>query len=813
MPASAPLPLQPRPRKPRPARIVLAVACTLAIAASATIARAQAWKGAHDAAIASFRAGDFRAALAALRPLQAANADSVTLRADLIVVAQSAADDALVVALGKAVALNTLPTYALPALARSARVLGDFALSESVYGENLRREPGDVDATVGRALALRSLGKLQEALDLVDALPRQTEQKFQRAILEVKALVSASFGKDLEVVRWSLEMLALDANDASAQRYRFDALNRLGLVEQAREVTPTALLSREEQAQIGHDQLIAESRFVSVDESIQAYRFRIDPIIENLTALETQFAGTKAAQRARWDRISLLLDRQRFAEAGALLGVERSSVAQFPGWFTAVAAQTLLANREPNSSVIEFEKAFASGVNDPSARATFFYALLEAERTDDALAHVENLQSATASAGNKSELLRVQILRARALLYTDQVAAAWAQIEKLVALAPASIEVNVVKAEAQATRGWKRDALETLDWIRGQFPGNVAATVQLADVTLQRGERARARAWLEEARATDPENLRALRSARDRAVNDSALVRLDVSTGVTRENQTVGNASSERRAELTVYSPWLADRARLFGSAAQLRDARSESDVIERNVGTLGLEWSREDWSAALQVSGDNNNVFGVSARGAIELSDQLRVNASVGYDDRDLPLRAWRGAVNATNASLGAQWRAHESQAFGLNLSGAHFSDGNNRSELGVFWSQRWLSQAHVRIDTRADGYLAHNSKSDVAYFSPSQRYGGAASATLDWVQWRRYEKNLTHRLSLTAGFDAQRDVKTTGLYAARYEHAWTLGRCTSLRYGVEWLQRGYDGKPENKRGAFLSFEQRLGR
>jgi biofilm PGA synthesis protein PgaA len=772
---------------------------------------AQTWKSEHDTAIAKFRAGDARGALAALKPLQAANAEIITLRADLIVFAQSAGDDALAVALGKAIPLNTLPTYALPALARAARVSGDFALSEAAYAENLRRVPNDIDATVGRALALRGLGKLQDALDLVDALPRQAEPKLQRAILEVKALVSASFGKDLEVVRWSLEMLALDANDAAAQRYRFDALTRLGLVEQAREFTPTALLSREDQAQIAHEQLVAESRFVAVDENIHAYRFRIDPVIENLSALEVQFAGTKSAQRARWDRISLLLDRQRFVEAGALLQEELAKKAPVPGWFAAVSAQTLLANRAPNASIERFQNAFANGVDDPSARATYFYALLEAERTDEALAHAQSLLQQSASAVDKGELLRAQILRARSLLYTDQVHAAWQQIEALIALAPANIEVNSVKAEAQATRGWKRDALETVNSIRGQYPSNVTATVQLADVLLQRGDRAAARAWLDEARAIDPENRRALRSARDRAINDAGLFTLDFSTGATREKQSVGNASNEQRAELTVYSPWLFDRMRVFGSAQQLRDERSETDLIERNLGVLGAEWSQQDFSAALLLNGDNENNIGATARAAYEFSDRLRVDASLGHDDRDLPLRAWRDGVSATHASLGALWRVHESQAFGVNLSGARFSDGNNRKEASAVWTQRWYAQAHARIDTRLDAYVSGNSSSAGAYFSPSLRYGAALAATMDWVQWRRYEKNLTHRLSLTAGFDAQRDNNTTGLFAARYEHAWTLGRCTSLRYGVEWVQRGYDGKAENRRGAFLGFEQRL--
>jgi biofilm PGA synthesis protein PgaA len=302
-----------------------------------------------------------------------------------------------------------------------------------------------------------------------------------------------------------------------------------------------------------------------------------------------------------------------------------------------------------------------------------------------------------------------------------------------------------------------------------------------------------------------------LRSARDRAINDAGLVTLDFSTGATRENQTVGNASNERRAELSVYSPWLFDRVRVFGSAQQLRDARSETDVIERNLGVLGAEWSQQDFSATLQLNGDNENTIGVTARAAYEFSDRLRVGLTLSRDDRDLPLRAWRDSVSATHASISAQWRVHESQAFGASLSGGRFSDGNNRSEGSAFWTQRWLSQAHSRVETRLDAYVAGNSSSAGAYFSPSLRYGVSLAATFDWVQWRRYEKNLTHRLSLTAGFDAQRDTTTTGLFAARYEHAWALGRCTALRYGVEWMQRGYDGKAENRRGAFLGFEQRL--
>ncbi len=777
---------------------------------------AQAWKPAQDEAIARFRAGDARAALAALQALLKEHPQELGLRADVIVVAQSLGDDTLALEQAKNVMPARFPSYALSPLGRSARTQGDFALSEAAYTELLNRLPGNVDAIVGRALALRGLGRLQAALDLVDALPRQNYAKTQRALLEVKALVSASFGKDLEVVRWALEMLALDPNDAAAQRYRFDALNRLGLVDQARDVTPTALLSREEQAQIVHDQLIAESRFVSVDESIQAYRFRIDPVIESLAALEADFSDTKTAQRARWDRITLLLDRQRFVEARVLLRQDETNRDALPAWFITVGAQALLAAREPTASVAWFKKAFAEGVNDAGARATLFYALLESEDTDQALSHVEALlkqvtQPTLGTVIDKSELLRLQILRARALLYTDQVAAGWTQIETLVAQAPANVEVNIVKAEAQSARGWRRDAMESSNWIRGQFPSNVAATVQLADGYMQRGDRVVSRAWLDEARATDPENRRALRSARDRAINDAGLLRMDYSLGSTAQEQSVGNASKERRAELSIYSPWFVDRFRLVGSAQQLRDARSPTDVIERNMGSVGLEWSSLDVSAGVQLQGDNQNRVGASARVAYEVTDQLRLSLSLGHDDRELPLRGWRDNVSVTHGNVVAQWRAHESQSFGVGLSDAHFSDGNNRSEFNGYWTQRWLTQAHFRFDTRLDAYIAHNRRSDVAYFSPSLRYGAALNATFDWVQWRFYEKNFTHRLSLTAGFDAQRDTASTGHYVARYDHAWIFGRCTELRYGVEWVQRGYDGKPENRFGASMSFEQRI--
>ena len=777
---------------------------------------AQLWKPAQDDAIALFRAGDARAALVALQALAKEHPQDLGLRADIIVVAQSLGNDGLALEQLSNEALVRLPTYALSPLGRAARTLGDFTRSEAAYAELLNRVPGNVDATVGRALALRGMGKLQAALDLVDALPRQTDEKLLRALLEVKALVSASFGKDLEVVRWALDMLALDPNDAAAQRYRFDALNRLGLVDQAREVTPTALLSREEQARIVHDQLIAESRFVSIDESIQAYRFRIDPVIESLAALEIDFSDTKTAQRARWDRITLLLDRQRFVEARALLRQEESNRNGLPAWFITVGAQALLAAREPSASVAWFRKAFSEGVNDMGARATLFYALLESEEIGQALAHVEALlkeanQPPLGIVVDKSELLRLQILRARALLYTEQVAAGWTQIEALVAQAPANVEVNVVKAEAQGARGWRREAMESLNWIRGQFPGNVSATVQLADAYLQRGDRVVSRAWLEEARATDPENRRALRSARDRAINDAGLLRMDYSLGLTQQEQSVGNAANERRAELSIYSPWFVDRFRFFGSAQQLRDSHGATDTIERNLGSVGVEWSALDVSAGVQLHGDNQNRVGASTRVVYDVSDRLRLSMSVGRDDRELPLRGWRDQVSATHGNIAAQWRTHESQSFGLGLSGARFSDGNNRSELNGFWAQRWITQGHVRFDTRLDLYGARNTRDDVAYFSPSRRYGAALNATFDWVQWRLYEKNFTHRLNLSAGFDAQRDRTTTGLYAARYDHVWVLGRCSELRYGFEWMQRGYDGRPENRFGASLSFEQRL--
>jgi biofilm PGA synthesis protein PgaA len=797
-----------------------AIMAALALAGLAAPALAQEWAAAHGRAIAQFRSGDVSAALPALQALQAQFPEELTLRADLIVVARAAGQDAIALAVGRITNLTRLPAYALAPLGRAARTQGDFALSEGAYAEYLRRSLSDTganteantDATIGRALALRGLGKLQEALDLVDALPRQSAPQTQRAILEVKALVSASFGKDLEVVRWSLEMLALDPNDAAAQRLRFDALTRLGLSEQAREATPTALLSREEQAQIAHEQLIAESRFVPVDETIQGYRFRVDPIIESLAALEAQFPDTRAAERAKWDRVSLLLDRQRFAEARAVLQVVFATRAEFPAWFTAVSAQTLLANREAALSVEWFQKAFAAGITDLSTRSTFFYALLEAEWAAEALAHSQTLLTdAARTGGDKSERLRVQILRTRALLYTDQVDAAWKEITALVALAPANTEVNLVKAEAEATRGWARTAVDTVSGVRGQFPNNLSATVQLADSLLQRGDRVASRAWLEEAQTFDPENRRALRSARDRAISDAGLARLDVSVGASGQGASLANASREQRVELSAYSPWLFDRARVFGSAQQLRDTRNAQDVIERNVGALGVEWSALDWSATAQAIGDNDDRFGGSVQIAHTISDQLRVSGQLSYDDRDTPLRAWRAGTHVTHAQLGAQWRAHESQAIGASLGAAHFTDGNNRADINVYWTQRWLSQAHWRIDTRVDAYAARNSKNDVPYFAPALRYGAAAAGVVEWVQWRHYEKSLTHRLNATVGFDAQRDVATTGLYALRYEHAWRLGRCTELRYGVEWTQRGYDGKSENKRAGFLTLEQRL--
>ncbi len=772
---------------------------------------------AYEQALVQYRRGAIPEALQQIEAALAAAPENQRIRFDAIEIANSAGATQKAVALAAGQDLAQMPIYALSALGRAARRSADFARSQQAYDAILGKNPEDADAAIGRALALVGQREFDAATKTIDTLAGARTPAIEIAALEARALIAQAQNNDLEVLRFSNEMLRRDDTNIAALQMRFAALIRLGLPELARSAIPATTLTSAQRAKLAQDALALESRYFYTDEALREYRFRTDAVIDELAALPQQFAGVPAAQfeGGLRDRIALLADRGRFAEAYEALTPLLASQAAFPAWFSPVIAQVLLAQRAPVAAIQWFEKAFTEGVNDANTQVGYFFALLEAERADDALIYAKKMvdrarNPVAGEAIDQAAVLRFRVLWARALLYTDHVDAAWQAAKPLAEDAPANVEAALLRVETMATRGWPEQAEEELLWLLGENPRNINALTRLADTRLQRGNRVGARWALDEARSLDPENRAGLRSARDRAINDAPYARLDLGLARTLDSASIATADRERRAEMLVNSGWWQDQLRLTATGFHSQDTRANGAQIRRQGASLGAEWAQEDISAQLSVLGDDAGNVGISLRGAWAMDDRWRLTGDVGRNDAQLPLRALASNISQTAVRIGLGYRAHESTAVNLGLASAQLTDGNVRTEINLNWTQRWRATAHGHLDSRVDVYSVNSKRSDTPYFSPSRRHGAALSIVGEWVQWRAYSKSLTHQLTLIGGRDWQRDVAATDVFGGRYAQVLRLSPCTELRYGAEWLRRGYDGKPETRQGAFLSIDHR---
>ncbi len=791
----------------------------LVFASPICLSQTTAWQPALERAVSAWRQGEVAAALSQLRALRLAHPTELAIANDLVVVAHGARETALALEVGRTLTLGTTPSYVLRALGNAARAERAFALSRECFELLHARDPKEVDAVVGLALALRGEQKYAQARQALDAAGEHAgmPRALALSVLEARALIDESDGRFAQALEGCEAMLALQPDARLALLMRFRVLRAIGLPHVAQARTPAEILSADERQQLRHELMTRESRFryVTPAESPADIRFRLDPIVDALRLERSNAVQATLALRMAFDEVALLSESQRPVEALTALEPLLQAGTPLPAWFAAIAGEVLLSNRRPREAIVQYQAALAGGLGDIGTKLGLFYALLEFERTDDALSlartMVQDAQKPVDGVVDKAALLDARILLVRALLYTDQTPLAYEALLPLYADVPANREVNFARIEVLAARGWLGEAESALQWLRGEIPDHPWVLATLADVRAQRGNRGGARTVLEEVRVIAPENRRGLRVARDQATAHSGLVRLELGAGRSDALETGALAGRERRAELNVYSPWLFDRTRAWGRTFVTSDESKAGVLIRRTGGALGADWSAEDLAASVLIGQDNAQRLTASLRGTITFDDRLKMSLSASRNETDLPLRGWAQAVQSTSAQVGAEWRWHESRSLGASVGTTQFSDQNRRFELSTYWTEVWQRTAHFTLDTRVDGYALSNSKQNVAYFAPRERYGGSLTGSMQWMQWRAYEYNMSHHLVAALGIDTQSGYERSLLASVRYEHLWRLGACTDLRYGVQWLRRNYDGVSERKSGVFLSLERRL--
>jgi biofilm PGA synthesis protein PgaA len=729
--------------------------------------------------------------------------DDATYRNDFMVAAVASGHPDMALGLGAPLDPATLPVYVLEALARAARDLHQPAVAIRYYDQVLGATD-DVGAKVGRNLALIDQGfglqAQRELLALNQRYPNRVD------VLEALGLADEALGEPVPALAAAEQALRVDAQYEGALRLRFRMLLAGGAPQLALALTPERLVTAAQRGAALHDSLALEFRWArDATGNDKSRAERIDAVIQRMRAAAAD-ASISAEARAglRRDLVEALAHRGRSAEATSeyeSLEAERLAI---PPYVSAAAVGAYLAQQRPQRAIALF-RALPPDYRPPvSVRVNYFYALIESGQYQAALAWADRLAAETpAHSTSGSPQLRADnedytsalVLAALARGYTDRLAQAEAQLDAVLAAAPANNEALLALAENDGLRGRPRAAAGIAGTILQLNPDAAGALVKLFDDSLQMGDLAAARAALDRLAAIEPPDDAALqRAERDFQTQTGAFINIEGQIG-----RSYGGRPGiiDSTVDEYGYSPVFGSAYRVYLHLNQGEGTPVQGDTYRHAAG-LGLEYHTGEWRASAELLDIDGN--GLAPQLSLEATpdDHWRLGGSYAFRTLDLPIAAVVVGVHADRAALDLDYRVSESRELGALLDHEQFSDSNSRYEALVFWRERWVTGPVYKLDTRWEFDTSSNTLADTNYFNPKRDFTGTVTLQNQWLQYRRYDCALSHEIDVGVGEYSQQG-ESAGLVASlRYQLVYDVNDRVSLRGGLGQTIRPYDGARE---------------
>lgn len=720
------------------------------------------------------------------------------------------------------------PPYALEAVAVSARELQQYRLALEIYDQMLALNPAHEDARLGRARTLLESGDSKSAREELERL--RTTASGRNDVLELIARTYEAEGAWTGLLAQAQALLEIDPASVPARKMRFSALRNLGAHDLALALTPEGMLSAEERAGAEHDRMAFEIQLagISADQERGAARWRAtDAVINKATerAAMLEAAGqSDNARRQNYDLIISLAGRRQARQAIALYEKLASENADFPPYVKLAVASAYLAAEQPGIARDLFASALPQDPHNLNAQFGYFYALLESGHHEEAMKFIDGVAASTPewldpdipqlrreNPGYPLAQSRAGLARA----YTNRLQAAQDRLDDLTVRAPANNDIRNSRNITHQLRGWPRRAETDYRWMLAAEPDYPWAQIGLFDSAMAIQDHRLAEQSLQRADALIPDESATQKRRKEWETHNLREFRLETGFGKSSGGSAVAEptAARDRRTDAYLYSSPIDHDWRLFG---RLHDSSASFSTVSpsRSAYGAGLEYRSRDWRVsgeALGLSGGRNAALALNVTHAF--SDYLSVKATAEKNSLETPLRAHADQVDADRGALEATYRWHESRSVGAGISRMNFSDGNRRNAWFGAWSERIVSGPVYRLDTRLDYYGSTNSlpAATVSYFNPDSDHSLIATLDNQWLQFRRYERSLNHRLLVSAGTYWQQGFGYGDIYALRYEQTYEHNQRLSLRAGIGRTWRPFDGVRERLDAIFVNVNWRF--
>lgn len=770
----------------------------------------------YEASLTQARAGDPQGALPTLRALVKRYPKEIRYRYDLSTVLAWAGQDREALQLGSRFNRQQTPAYVLTTLAKSARNIRNDALATELYRSILRRDPGNWQVRIELAKLLEDQRQTDAALQLLltqlHASPiRPTPERL--ALLHAQAHIFERQQDFLQAAATCQEILQLDPTDRTAQRQLVLLTDRVGAPQLALALAkryPEALSMQEVNA-IKQRSTALQIRWGEVWSDIKAGPARFADTDRALTdSADLQRSLRQAGQQetpvmnnAIFDEMVALRDRIRMQEVIARHEALTARDVDIPPYALAAAADAYLYERQPERARQLYQEALAR--QSPNAQNLdwqrgLFYAEVESEDFDSAQDLID------------------QFTRPGDPLWVDSRLAfeRWDEAEQwaagVLAKAPANFYARSKQATVQAARGQRRAANRTYGQMLADFPDSLTARIGYAETQLALARYPEAEREIAGLVADYPENRAVQRAASEWREQNSWLFSLDSVMGGSNDASAVfGNR--DLYAQSFLYSPpidyYYRGYVRLFDSEARFQDSQKAT----RSRFGIGLEKRTTDWEwvAELNDELDGSSNPGTNLTLVYKPNDFLSFKGAYQSNTDDVPLKAVLNDIQAQLYLISATYSLNEARQLRFTFGYEPFNDDNNRFFINTSWFERLTNAPRYKLDAYFNLYASQNSASNVPYFNPKQDTSFDVTLANEWISWREYESSFKQRLVLTLGNYWQESYGNGGIYSVRYEQEWERARDINVRYGLGWLDRPYDGAPENRFYLYLTLNKRF--
>lgn len=702
----------------------------------------------------------------------------------------------------------TTPTYVSAAVARSARNVGRLELSAYWYRGALENAPDSLDLRLGLAMTLADAAEHRLARQILNELPADaasTEQaRMASAYLhrQDRAFVPAIADYD--------SILERNPSHPEALQGKAAALKGLLLPEQALLLVAAhpELFSAAEV-----ERLQADALAINLRHALWApeKRYPFPDVRRALTRIDVRLRQTDPdsalGRQLRYDRIIALHAMNRWYEALTEYDMLIAEGATPPAYVLHTVGQTYLNQREPELAETVLREALAQNPDDVEIQITLFYALIDQERYADAIELIDALASSVEPVLRTSKdqpgkanpaYTNVLVIAAMARAYADQLDDAIERLEAVLEQAPGNRQALVGLAHVYRWRGWpdRAEIAYGVSWSTDPLQ-NFDADYGLAHTRLDQKDYETVRTAM---RRLSPPNLTYL-SFDDLHSDWSQHFRSQILFDA-RFGRSSGDTFGSKQYDANLWwftYPWKLNY-RAYVRTSDSWAEFPEGDHARRRLAG-GVEYRKRRWRLIGELSGDrfDFDTPGGRLQADYQASDRWLLGAEADFASYATPLRADRAGISSDRYSARARYRRNELWEVGGELAVQPFDDGNDVSSASLYGSYRLINGYTYKLDAYGSTGFSGSTLDNPVYFSPESAFALTGGIRNTWRQYRRYQRMLIHRLSADVGLYDQQGFGSNPTWTLDYELEWQLSDRLALRGGMQLNRRVYDGGEED--------------